>query len=269
MHPFHHAATTPDKPAVIVAETGAIMTYAELNDASNRVAQLFRARGLQPEARVAFFLTNTPYYYALVWGAQRAGLRFVAVSSKLTAPEVDYILTDSGAALLVAGADLANVAVALDSPCARFSFGGAIAGFDPWEDAVVAMPVTPIPDETAGASMLYSSGTTGRPKGIRSPMPLDPAIDAVNPLTMLAHGFFGLGPDSVYLSTAPLYHAAPLAWTMVLQKLGGTVVLMSKFDAEAALGFIEQYRCNAGQFVPTHFVRMLKLPEATRAKYDV
>ena len=269
MHPFRHAAATPDKPAVIVAETGAVMTYAELNDASNRVAQLFRARGLQPEARVAFFLTNTPYYYALVWGAQRAGLRFVAVSSKLTAPEVDYILTDSGAALLVAGADLASVAVALDAPCARFSFGGAIPGFDPWEDAVAAMSVTPIPDETAGASMLYSSGTTGRPKGIRSAMPLDPAIDAVNPLTMLAHGFFGLGPDSVYLSTAPLYHAAPLAWTMVLQKLGGTVVLMSKFDAEAALGFIEQYHCNAGQFVPTHFVRMLKLPEATRAKYDV
>lgn len=269
MHPYRHAAATPDKPAVIVAETGAVMTYAELNDASNRVAQLFRSRGLQPEARVAFFLTNTPEYYPLVWGAQRAGLRFVAVSSKLTAPEVDYILTDSGADLLVAGADLAEVATALTAACMRFSLGGAISGFDPWEEAVAAMPATPIADETAGASMLYSSGTTGRPKGIRLPTPVDPAIDAVNPLTMLAHGFFGLGPDSVYLSTAPLYHAAPLAWTMVVQKLGGTVVLMSKFDAEAALGFIEQYKCNAGQFVPTHFVRMLKLPEDVRATYDV
>ncbi len=269
MHPFRHAAATPDKAAVIVAETGAVTTYAELNDASNRVAQFFRSRGLQPEARVAFFLTNTPYYYALVWGAQRAGLRFVAVSSKLTAAEVDYILTDSGAEVLVAGADLAGVATALTAPCARLSLGGAIAGFEPWEDAVAAMPATPIADETAGASMLYSSGTTGRPKGIRLPTPVDPAIDGMNPLTMLAAGFFGLGPHSVYLSTAPLYHAAPLAWTMVAQKLGGTVVLMTKFDAEAALGFIEQYKCNAGQFVPTHFVRMLKLPEATRAKYDV
>ena len=269
MHPYRHAAATPDKPAVIVAETGTVMTYAELDAASNRVAQMFRSQGLQPEARVAFFLTNTPYYYALVWGAQRSGLRFVAVSSKLTASEVDYILTDSGAELLVAGADLAGVATALRAPCARYSLGGAMAGFDAWEDAVAAMPATPIADETAGASMLYSSGTTGRPKGIRLPTPVDPAIDAMNPLTMLAAGFFGLGPHSVYLSTAPLYHAAPLAWTMVLQKLGGTVVLMSKFDAEAALGFIEQYQCNAGQFVPTHFVRMLKLPEAARAKYNV
>jgi acyl-CoA synthetase (AMP-forming)/AMP-acid ligase II len=269
MHPYRHAAATPDKAAVIVAETGAVMTYAELNDASNRVAQVFRSRGLQPDARVAFFLINTPYYYALVWGAQRAGLRFVAVSSKLTAPEVDYILNDSGAEVLVAGADLASVATALTAPCARFSLGGAIAGFDPWEEAVATMPATPIPDETAGASMLYSSGTTGRPKGIRLPTPVDPAIDAMNPLTMLAVGFFGLGPHSIYLSTAPLYHAAPLAWTMVVQKLGGTVILMTKFDPEAALGFIEQYKCNAGQFVPTHFVRMLKLPEAVRAKYDV
>ena len=269
MHPYRHAAATPDKPAVIVAETGTVMTYAELDAASNRVAQMFRSQGLQPEARVAFFLTNTPYYYALVWGAQRSGLRFVAVSSKLTASEVDYILTDSGAELLVAGADLAGVATALRASCARYSLGGAMAGFDAWEDAVAAMPATPIADETAGASMLYSSGTTGRPKGIRLPTPVDPAIDAMNPLTMLAAGFFGLGPHSVYLSTAPLYHAAPLAWTMVLQKLGGTVVLMSKFDAEAALGFIEQYQCNAGQFVPTHFVRMLKLPEAARAKYNV
>lgn len=105
MHPYRHAAATPDKPAVIVAETGTVMTYAELDAASNRVAQMFRSQGLQPEARVAFFLTNTPYYYALVWGAQRSGLRFVAVSSKLTASEVDYILTDSGAELLVAGGD--------------------------------------------------------------------------------------------------------------------------------------------------------------------
>lgn len=269
MHPYRHAAATPDKAAVIVAETGAVMTYAELNDASNRVAQYFRSRGLMPEARVAFFLTNTPDYYALVWGAQRAGLRFVAVSSKLTASEVDYILNDSGAEMLVAGADLAGVAEALTAACDRFSLGGAIAGFEPWESAVSAMPASPIPDETAGASMLYSSGTTGRPKGIRLPTPVDPAIDGMNPLTMLAAGFFGLGAHSIYLSTAPLYHAAPLAWTMVVQKLGGTVVLMTKFDPEAALKFIEQYRCNAGQFVPTHFVRMLKLPEAVRTRYDV
>ena len=268
MHPFHHAAATPDKPAVIVAETGAAISYAALDAASNRAAQAFRAEGLKAGDRVAFLLDNVPDYFALVWGAQRSGLYFVAVSSKLTVPEVDYILADSGAKLLVASAALAPVAAALSGDFARYALGGAIDGFAAWEEVVAAQPATRIADETAGTATLYSSGTTGRPKGI-VPGAVDPAIDAVTPLAMLAHGFFGLGPDSVYLSTAPLYHAAPLAWTTTLHKLGGTVVLMKKFDPEAALAAIERYRCNAGQFVPTHFVRMLKLPEDVRTKYDV
>jgi long-chain acyl-CoA synthetase len=269
MHPYRHAATTPEKAAVIVAETGAVTTYAELDAASNRVAQFFRSKGLAAGERVAFFITNVPDYFALAWGAQRCGLRFVCISSKLTAAEVDYILSDSGAKLLVSGAPLGETAIALTTEMERLSLGGEIPGFAPLEPLLAAQPATPVADETAGAGMLYSSGTTGRPKGILSAMPADPAIDHATPLAMLAHGFFGLGPDSIYLSTAPLYHAAPLGWTMTVHKLGGTVVLMSKFDAEAALRFIEQYKCNAGQFVPTHFVRMLKLPEEIRARYDL
>lgn len=269
MHPCHHAAATPDKAAVIVAETGAVLSYGALEAASNRVAHFFRSQGLKPDDRVAFFLTNTPDYFPLVWGAQRAGLRFVAISSKLTAPEVDYILDDSGAALLVASVDLEQVASKLTTPCARFSLNGPISGHARWEDAVVVMPVTRIADEMAGAAMLYSSGTTGRPKGIRLATPPSPAIDAPSVLTIIGEQMFGLGPDSIYLSTAPLYHAAPMAWTMTVHKLGGTVVLMKKFEPEAALAFIERYRCNAGQFVPTHFVRMLKLPDDVRSGYDV
>ncbi len=269
MHPSIHAATTPDKPAIIVAETGAVTTYAQLDAASNRVAHMLRARGLAVGDRVAFFLDNTPAYFALVWGAQRCGVTFVAVSSQLTAPEVDYILNDSGARLLVASAALAPVAQALSAPAERFSLGGAISGFAAWETAVAMMPETPVAGEIAGSAMLYSSGTTGRPKGIVPTPPASNDIAAVTPLAMIAHGFFGLGPHSIYLSTAPLYHAAPLGWTMVVHKFGGTVVLMAKFDAEATLAHVAHYRCNAGQFVPTHFVRMLKLPEAVRAQYDV
>ena len=269
MHPFRHAQTTPEKPAVIVAETGAVITYAALDAASNQVAHLLREQGLRPGDRVALFLTNVPEYFALAWGAQRAGLRFVCISSKLTAPEVDYILADSETKLLIAGAPLGAVATALEAPLVRYALGGEIPGFADWSIAVAAMPATPIADETAGTAMLYSSGTTGRPKGILPAAPVDPAIDHVTPLTMLAAGFFGLNADTVYLSTAPLYHAAPLGWTMTVHKLGGTVVLMEKFDPEATLANIERYRCNAGQFVPTHFVRMLKLPDAVRAKYDV
>ena len=269
MHPSVHAQTHPDKPAVIVAETGEVHTYKQVDDASNRVAQFFRSQGLVAGDTIALFLENTPHYYGLIWGAQRSGLRFVCTSSKLTADEVDYILADSGAKLLIASAGLAKTAEALQAPAVRYSLGGPITGFLPWEDAIADSPATRIDDEAPGTPMLYSSGTTGRPKGVVRDGVAPTTIATVTPLVMIASGFFGLGPDSVYLSTAPLYHAAPMGWTMALQQLGGTVVLMAKFDAETALGHIERYRCNAGQFVPTHFVRMLKLPEEVRSKYDV
>jgi long-chain acyl-CoA synthetase len=269
MHPYRHAAATPDKAAIIVAETGAVTTYAELDAASNRTAQYFRAHGLVAGDAVAFFLENTPDYFALAWGAQRSGLRFVCISSKLTANEVDYILADSGAALLIAGASLGATATMLTAPIERLSLGGDLTGFKRWEVAVAAMPATPIVDETAGQGMLYSSGTTGRPKGIVRDALVDPAIDHVTPLAMLASGFFGLNSETIYLSTAPLYHAAPLGWTMTVHQLGGTVVLMNRFDPESALANVERYQCNAGQFVPTHFVRMLKLPDDVRRRYDV
>ena len=269
MHPYRHAEATPDKPAIIVAETGEAISYKQLDDRSNQAAQLYRAEGLQAGDKIAFFLENTPDYFALVWGAQRSGLYFVAVSSRLTAPEVDYILADSGAKLLIADHKLSAVAEKLTGSVKRYSHGGAIPGFEAVEAALDAQPTSRIHDETAGQAMLYSSGTTGRPKGIVRPPPPDPAIDHVVPLAVLAHMVFGLGPDTVYLSTAPLYHAAPLGWTMSVHILGGTVVLMRHFEPETALANIQRYRCNAGQFVPTHFVRMLKLPEEARAKYDV
>lgn len=269
MHPFHHAAATPDKAAVIIAETGVTMTYDDLENASNRAAWMFRSRGLQPGDRVAFFLGNTPDYFPLAWGAQRCGLLFVCISTKLTAPEVDYILQDSGAKLAIAGHGVAEVAAALQTSAERFSMGGDIVGYASWENAVAGMPVVRITDERAGTDMLYSSGTTGRPKGVRVGLPDDPAIDAIIPLMTIGSAFFGMGADSIYLSPAPLYHAAPLRWSMVIHRLGGTVVLMDHFDAEGALTAVETYGCNTGQFVPTHFIRMLKLPDDVRARYDV
>ena len=269
MHPSVHARINPDKAAVIVAETGEVIRYGDMETASNRAAQLFRAHGLQHEDVVAFMLENTPHYYGMVWGAQRAGLRYVCISSRLTQDETDYILENSGAKILVVSASLGDAALALTADVERFVLGGAIAGFASWEDAVVAMPETPVVDERAGTDMLYSSGTTGRPKGVRVPLPTEPAINAPNPLVALASMVFGINADSIYLSPAPLYHAAPLRWSMTIHRLGGTVVLMKKFDPEGALAAIERFKCNSAQFVPTHFVRMLKLPEDVRARYDV
>src|SRR5690606_9101244 len=139
---------------------------------------------------VAFMLDNTPHYYGLTWGAQRSGLRYVCISSRLTQDETDYSLANSGAKLLVVSASLGDAALELTTGIERFAMGGDIPGWQRWEDAVAAMPATPVADERAGVDMLYSSGTTGRPKGVRVPLPEDPAIDATNSLVMLASAVF-------------------------------------------------------------------------------
>ena len=269
MHPFIHAKTTPDKPAIIVAETGETRTYRQLDEASNQVAHLFRQHGLGHDDVVAFMLENTPDYYNLTWGTQRAGLRYVCISSRLTADETDYILENSGAKLFIISAGLAGAAAKLTTQVKRYALGGAVPGYGSLEEALAPLPKTPIADERAGVDMLYSSGTTGRPKGVRIPLPEDPAINQSNSLVMLAMGLFRFTPDSIYLSPAPLYHAAPLRWSMTVHKIGGTVVIMKKFDAEAALAAIEKYKVTCSQWVPTHFVRMLKLPEEARHKYNL
>ena len=269
MHPYIHAQTHPEKPAVIVAETGAVMTYGELDAASNRAAQLFRAHGLRAGDTVAFMLDNVPAYYGLTWGAQRAGLYYVCISSRLTADETDYILENSGARLFIVGASLSGVAAQLASKVERYALGGDIAGYKCWESATAALPATPISDERAGVDMLYSSGTTGRPKGVKVPLPLDPAIGVTNVLVTLASALYGFNFNSIYLSPAPLYHAAPLRWSMTVHKIGGTVVLMKKFDPEAALAAVEKYKVTCSQWVPTHFIRLLKLPDDVRSRYDL
>jgi acyl-CoA synthetase (AMP-forming)/AMP-acid ligase II len=270
MHPSVHAQTNPDKPAVIMAGSGETISYAELDRRSNRVAQLIRSRGIGIGETIAICLENHPWFFALTWGAQRSGVHYVCISSRLTAPEIAYILADSGAKLLFGsaylGATLDEVAkLAPDVEQLRFDTPGPLSA----ETALAAMPETRIADERAGVDMLYSSGTTGRPKGVKLPLPEDPAIDQANPLLGLTMMAFGITPDSIYLSPAPLYHAAPLRWSMTIHKLGGTVVVMERFDPEQALQLMERYRITDGQFVPTHFVRMLKLPEDVRAKYDV
>jgi len=269
MHPSVHAQAHPDKAAIIIAENGEAISYGAMDDASNRAAQLFRKHGLSHDDVVALMLENTPHYFSLAWGAQRAGLRYVCISSRLTQDETDYILENSGAKMLIVSASLATAAQRLTTNITRFSMGGDIVGWPQIEDELAAMPATRIADERAGVDMLYSSGTTGRPKGVRVALAEDPAIDAPGSLATLSSQAFGINADSIYLSPAPLYHAAPLRWSMTIHRLGGTVVLMQKFDPEAALAAIERYRCNVAQFVPTHFVRMLKLPADTRARFDL
>jgi long-chain acyl-CoA synthetase len=272
MHPATHARTHPDKAAVIMAGSGETLTYAELDRRSNQIAHLLRGEGLRAGDAIAVFMENSPAYFEIAWGAQRAGLYFTCISTKLMADEVAYILADSGALLLFASPGLGAVATAAmaKAPGVRrgFSFGGPIEGFDDAAAARDAMPDTPIADESAGADMLYSSGTTGRPKGIKIPLTGAP-IDAPNALQMMANAIYGIQPDAIYLSPAPLYHAAPLRWSMSVHKIGGTVVAMERFDPEAYLRAVQTHRVTDSQLVPTMFVKMLKLPEEVRAAYDL
>lgn len=268
-HPKVHAAANPDKPAMIMAGSGEVVTYGQLDTRSNQCAQLFRLLGLGHGDTIAICMENRAEFFDLVWGAQRAGLIYVAISCRLTATEMDYILNDSGAQALFASCYLGDLLDALQSPLRRYIVGGARAGWTPLADALAGMPGTPVADERAGTDMLYSSGTTGQPKGVRLPLPEDPDIIALSPLAMIAANAFHFSGESIYLSPAPLYHAAPLRWCLSVHRLGGTVVVMEKFDPEAALAAIGSYGITASQWVPTHFARMLKLPEEVRRAYDV
>ena len=269
MHPFVHAAATPDKPAIIMAGSGATMSYAELEVRSNRMAHLLRSHGLKRGDTVALLMNNCLDYLAICWGAQRAGLVYVAMSTKLTADEAGYIISDSGAKLLVASASLGAVAAAAAPDlAARYAIGGTIAGFADLDAALAAQPATRIADESCGRDMLYSSGTTGRPKGVRGPLPEGP-LDGGDALTNLVAMLYQFAPGMMYLSPAPLYHAAPLRYCMAVHRFGGTVVVMERFDPEAYLAMVEKYRITHSQLVPTMFVRMLKLDADARTRHDL
>ena len=271
MHPAIHAQATPDKPAIIMAGSGESLTYLELEERSNQGAQLFRKLGLRPGDAIALFMENNLRYLEICWAAQRAGLYFTCISSRLTPPEVEYIVRDCGATALIASAGLAKTAAELATlmpDVVLLMVGGTADGYASYEAEAGAMPITRIADETAGTDMLYSSGTTGRPKGVRVPLS-GAAIDTPTPLLMLVSVLFAFNEHTIYLSPAPLYHAAPLRYCMAVQRAGGTVIVMEHFDPEAALALIEQHRASASQWVPTMFVRMLKLPDGIRAKYDL
>ncbi|MFD1542549.1 AMP-binding protein [Nonomuraea guangzhouensis] len=272
MHPGAIAAVTPDKPAVIMAGSGRVVTYRELDEESNRLAHLFRAAGLRPGDHVAFMLANHPLYLAIAWAANRAGLYYTAISSRLGTDELAYIVNNCGARVFLSEASLAEVATSITPVTPgvelRLMLDGTAEGFDSYEEAVAGQPPMPIDDECQGSDMLYSSGTTGRPKGVKPALPGTPLTEP-NLLLKLVEALFAPAGDSVYLSPAPLYHAAPLRYCMTFQRLGATIVVMERFDPERYLELVEKYAVTHSQLVPTMFIKMLKLPDEIRKKYDL
>ena len=272
LHPVAHARAMPGKAAYIMAATGETVTYAQLDRRADQGAHLLRSLGLKRGDAIAVMMDNNARYLEIMWAAERAGVYVTCLSSKLLVDEAEYILRDGDCRLLIVSQAIAAQAAALlprIGDLTRFMVGGTAEGYDSYEAARDAQPDGPIADPSPGQIMLYSSGTTGKPKGVRFPLPEEPFGENVSPLVGLGQALYGWTPDLVYLSPAPMYHAAPLRWSMAVHQIGGTVIVMDRFDPEKALEYIEKYRVTHAQWVPTHFIRMLKLPAEVRAKYDV
>lgn len=270
----------PDKVALIFPAQQVKFTYADIEDRSNRVAAWLLSLGLQEGDGIAMLMENRPELMEIALAATKIGIYFTPMSTHLASDEIAHILSDSGAKILIVSNDTlaeANNLHALhqqggQSPSSLIAFtvDAAAEGFRSFADAVSATPkLTALPPRAKGRMMLYSSGTTGKPKGIRRPLTPDGNKDVPDPAVMGWRKLFEVDAEAVYLCPAPLYHAAPLVYVMRMLDMGATAVIMLKFDAEQALSLIQQYRVTHSQWVPTMFVRMLELPVATRERYDL
>ena len=279
---FQPAAVLPERagdPAIVMTGSGVTVSFDELERASRRLGRALLAAGLGVGDVVAVLMENQPRYFEVMLACQRLGMYSVPVNWHLQSDEVEYIVSDCGASALVTSAQLSGLVSSLlipDGSCAVrvmvdadasslptgfVTYDGFVDGFDdgPFADGV----------ETEGSFMFYSSGTTGRPKGIKRPLSGLPFGAGPMSTVPMLESYYGMSSASVYLCPAPLYHAAPLVWSTGAHRLGATVVVMERFDPLALLAAIETHRVTHAQFVPTHFVRMLKLDATERARFDL
>ena len=274
MYPGQHAQARLGQPAVVMAGSGESVSYRELEARSNRLAHLLRAAGLRRLDHYAVFMENHPRFVECCAAGERSGLYYTCINSFLTAPELAYIVNNSLSKVLITSQAKREIALAALADCPRVELclvvdgpgeGTRVRNLD---EATANSPATPLPDKSLGAAMLYSSGTTGRPKGVLRPLPDQPP--AV-PLSALAArlNVWRFREGQIYLSPAPLYHSAPLAGVGGTIRRGGTAIVMERFDPERFLALVERYRVTHTQLVPTMFSRMLKLPEAVRRRYDL
>jgi long-chain acyl-CoA synthetase len=274
MYSGKHAHLRPLQPAFIMANSGEAVSYAELEARSNRLAHLFRNRGLKRLDHYAIYMENNSRYLEACGAGERAGLYYTCVNSYLTASELAYIVTNSESRILITSVAKLAVARGALAQCPKIelcivvdgaSEGDRIVGLD---DATRGLPKTPIDDECIGTAMLYSSGTTGRPKGILRPLPEQQPTQQL-PIFSFLQKLWQYREGMIYLSPAPLYHSAPQAAVNLAIRMGGTVIIMENFDPERYLELVEKWGVTHSQLVPTMFSRMLKLPQAVRTRYDL
>jgi long-chain acyl-CoA synthetase len=274
MYPGRHARERAGQAAFIMAGTGETVTYSEYEARTNRLAHLLRAHGLRRLDHYCIFMENNSRYLEACGAGERSGLYYTCVNSYLTPDELAYIVSNSESKALITSRAKREVAMAAIRQCPKVTLGLIVDGtgddgpFEDYAAAVAPCPDTPIADECLGTPMLYSSGTTGRPKGILRPLPENPPSEPL-PLFDFLVRLWRYRDGMIYLSPAPLYHSAPQAAVSLTIRLGGTAIIMERFDPEAYLALVETYRVTHSQLVPTMFSRLLKLPEDTRRRYDL
>src|SRR5271170_5205708 len=274
MYPGQHAQARTDQPAVVMAGSGETVSYRELETRSNRLAHLLRAAGLRRLDHYAIFTENHARFVECCAAGERSGLYYTCVNSFLTAGELAYIVNNSLSKVLITSQAKREVALEALRECPNVELclvvdgpgeGTRVCNLD---EATAHYPATPILDESLGTAMLYSSGTTGNPKGILRPLPDQPPAQSL-PISSLFTRFWRFREGQIYHMPAPLYHSAPLVGAAGTIRLGGTLIVMERFDEEHFLQLVEQHRVTHTQLVPTMFSRMLKLPESARRRYDL
>ncbi|GGC52709.1 AMP-binding protein [Chelatococcus reniformis] len=274
MYPAPFARQHPDAPAIIMASSGETLTYGELEKRSNRLAHLLRSRGIKRLDHYSIFMENHLRYAECCCAGERTGLYYTCINSFLTADEVAYIVNNSESRVLIFSQAKRETALAVLGQCPKVEFAVVVDGpgdgdrIVNLDQATAGLPDTPVADETLGTAMLYSSGTTGRPKGILRPLPEQSPAQQL-PVFDFLQATWQFHDSPIYLSPAPLYHSAPLGALTLCIRSGGTTIIMERFDAEQFLALTDKYKPTHTQMVPTMFSRLLKLPEAIRRKYDV
>lgn len=268
MHPRAIAKKFPDQLAAIMADGSGSITYRELENQANQGANFLRSLGIENGDAISIWLPNCIDFFVVYWAAQRAGLYICPISTQLTAEDAAYIFSDSGSKLVVTDRCVKSAGTIIDEAENQTANKPIILERPQWTSAISEFSSRPITDEKAGNQMVYSSGTTGKPKGVWTPLE-DQKADAPINRAQLMQASYGFDEHSVLLAPAPLYHTAPLIFSTIPQRMGATIVLMHKFDAEEMLRLIATHKVTFVQMVPTMFIRLLKLPESVRQQYDI
>lgn len=266
------ARRRPDHLAAIDYDSGETLSFGALDRASLALSKLLRDRRVGSEDEVAILMENCADYFVAIWAIRRTAMYIVPVNWHLRPEKIRYIVENSGARAIITTPRLIETACAATKDnaglAARLIFGPCQSGFESIEALRSSQADRPDRPELDGAPLYYSEGTSGKPKGVLRPLTGEP-FGAPSLVEQAMTGTYLIDEKTIYLSPAPLYHAAPIGWTMMVQRIGGTVVLLRSFDPERALQAIDGLHVTHAQFVPTHFVRMLRMPQHAREQYDL